>query len=76
VFGKAVKAERQAVARAHGGDFKIDAVGGNADEFDVSPVHEKLEDRLGAEFSSKRRSQKRKYFETYREAAAHICVVI
>jgi hypothetical protein len=50
---EAVQAERKAIARArgpqrarvwrvgvgvHGGDFKVDAVGGNADEGDV-PVH-------------------------------------
>lgn len=38
MFGEAVEAERKAVARAHGRDLKVDAVGGDADELGV-PVH-------------------------------------
>ncbi len=39
MFGEPVKAERQAVAHAHGGDLKVDAIGGHANEFDARPVH-------------------------------------
>lgn len=35
---EAVQAQRKAIVRAHGGDFKVDAVGGNANELNV-PVH-------------------------------------
>src|SRR5581483_9365178 len=38
MFRKAVQAERQAVARSHSGNLKVDAVGGNADKLWV-PAH-------------------------------------
>jgi hypothetical protein len=48
VFWETVKAERKTTAlrgdgkrigRVHGGDFKIDVVLENADEFHIGPVH-------------------------------------
>jgi hypothetical protein len=38
VLRKTVQAERQAIALAHGCDFKVDPVGSNADEFDIWPT--------------------------------------
>jgi hypothetical protein len=36
---ESVEAQGQTIARAHGGDLKIDAIGDNADELYIGPVH-------------------------------------